>query len=410
MNRRFHIPFEGKLWLGMAICFAFIGWFKGLNLILLLAYFMLLLWLLNFLLAGRGLKKLEVRRRIERPAFAGAPFHLEIELHNPEATERIGILLLDKGTSHRVAHFQVRLGPQETVRIRRPITVPARCCYYFEPVVVSSGLPFGLVHRGLAIGPDEQVPVFPKLGRLHLGRLRHFLRRSAASLGWARASLRPQPLLATEFHGLRPFRSGDSPRWIHWRTSARRGELMVREFEQGWTEDLTVVLEPWLPQYLTSDGGKVIEAEPFSGAARQLLEDAISLTATLCWEWCQRPGGRMTLAIAGFGPIVVAGAAGPDLADQMLECLAVQQGSPVTNTSKLFDRLAETRLPDGPVLVISTRTASELPEELAGHLRRPVASLVGPELGEVDFYERPRRETKPSKVHSGPSVAERKQA
>ena len=43
-----------------------------------------------------------------------------------------------------------------------------------------------------------------------------------------------------EYHGLRDYRSGDSPRWIHWRTSARRGELMVKEFEHQNEQDLAI--------------------------------------------------------------------------------------------------------------------------------------------------------------------------
>src|SRR5262249_49364986 len=55
---------------------------------------------------------------------------------------------------------------------------------------------------------------------------------------------RRHPTAQAEFHGLRAFRSGDSPRWIHWRTSARCGELMVREFEDVPPDHLVLVVEP----------------------------------------------------------------------------------------------------------------------------------------------------------------------
>ena len=51
-----------------------------------------------------------------------------------------------------------------------------------------------------------------------------------------------------EYHGLRDYRPGDSPRWIHWRTSARRGELMVKEFEQQNEQELAILIDPWLPR------------------------------------------------------------------------------------------------------------------------------------------------------------------
>ena len=82
-----------------------------------------------------------------------------------------------------------------------------------------------------------------------------------------------------EYHGLRDYRSGDSPRWIHWRTSARRGELMVKEFEQQNEQDLAILIDPWLPRTKAA------------AEQREALEEAISFAATLCLlETCRRPG------------------------------------------------------------------------------------------------------------------------
>ena len=57
-------------------------------------------------------------------------------------------------------------------------------------------------------------------------------------MGQARTVPRRHPAAQTDFHGLRTFQPADSPRWIHWRTSARRGELMVKEFEETPTDNL----------------------------------------------------------------------------------------------------------------------------------------------------------------------------
>ena len=81
-----------------------------------------------------------------------------------------------------------------------------------------------------------------------------------------------------EYHGLRDYRPGDSPRWIHWRTTARVGEPMVKEFEQQTEQDLAVLLDPWLPR-----AGATPEQ-------REAVEDAIRFAATVCLEACRRPG------------------------------------------------------------------------------------------------------------------------
>jgi uncharacterized protein (DUF58 family) len=99
-----------------------------------------------------------------------------------------------------------------------------------------------------------------------------------------------------DFHGLRPFRPGDSPRWIHWRTSARRGELMVREFEDVPGDDIVLVLAPGVD-----------------------LEPAIAAAATIVWEWCRRRGDRLVLLL---GAEAHDGLSGPEHARRLLERLA----------------------------------------------------------------------------------------
>src|SRR5205814_2285881 len=72
-----------------------------------------------------------------------------------------------------------------------------------------------------------------------------------------------------EFAGLREFREGDSPRFIHWKTSARvPGRLLVREHEDPRVRDVAILLETHIP--------KITDAR-----RRGRLERAIPFAATL---------------------------------------------------------------------------------------------------------------------------------
>src|SRR5689334_11418583 len=70
---------EGRYWLLASIGLWIVGWVKGINLILLLAYLLLLLWGLNWLAARRALQGVRARRAVRSPVFAGTPFPWEVE-------------------------------------------------------------------------------------------------------------------------------------------------------------------------------------------------------------------------------------------------------------------------------------------------------------------------------------------
>jgi uncharacterized protein (DUF58 family) len=361
------------------------GWLKGINLLLLLGYLMLGLWGLNFALAGRRLRRLEARRRIGGPVFAQMPCAVAIEIFNPQRRSPIGWWIEDPCPAGAASWFVVQLGRHETVRFQRDVTWPRRGAYPWSALVARSGYPFGLMERALALTADEQVLVLPRLGKLHRGRLRRFLSYTAPLEDRFRAMPHATPLAQADFHGLRPFRSGDSPRWIHWRTSARRGELMVREYQNSTTDNLIVVLDPCVAAEVPNLDG---DPAPWARDPTFLLERAVSLSATICWEWCRQKGDRFMLAVAGPRPILWEGVTGRALALQVLEGLAVQQGVGSANAEALADRLHDLPLPPAPVLVVSTR-GSDLAERLSARLHRPVATVSAGDLDNVDFYEPP---------------------
>ena len=47
-----------------------------------------------------------------------------------------------------------------------------------------------------------------------------------------------------ELFGIREFRHGDSLRRIHWRSSARHGSLVVREYEPPGAQTISIVIDP----------------------------------------------------------------------------------------------------------------------------------------------------------------------
>src|SRR5262249_6882667 len=267
----------------------------------------------NFILAGRGLRRLQCKRRIDGPVFAETPFAVHLTVRNPKRRAVYGVRLEERRSADGTNWFLTHVPARTEVLRERELTLPSRGRHRWNPLWASSGYPFGLMRRECQVVGNEEVIVLPRLGRLHRGGLRRLLNQTTPSVGTVRKQLRRHPMARNEFHGLRAFRSGDSPHLIHWRTSARCGELMVREFEDAPTDALVVILDPWMPP----ESERVRESERESAAVEALplshsatlsrLEEAVSLAATICWEWCRQSGDRFVLAIAADSPVVIDG-------------------------------------------------------------------------------------------------------
>jgi uncharacterized protein (DUF58 family) len=367
----FQVTREGGYWLLIAAVLLGVGLFKSINLLLLLGYLLFVIAACNAVLAGRRLHGLRARRRTAEPVFAGSPCAVEIQIDNTLRGGVPAVRVEDHGPDHALAWFADHLEGKGERLLRGEVVLPARGRYAWGPVTAASGYPFGLARRQVVLVPGEEVIVLPRLGRLHRGRLRRHLRGADPQRDRTRQRPQRHPGAQAEFHGLRGYRAGDSPRLIHWRTSARCGELMVREFEDLPGENLLLVFDPTLPP----------------GSDPRVFESAVSLAATICWEWGRRTGERLLLAVGGLGPGLLDGLTTPRHVRRVLEALALQEPTAATDARALLACLQVGRLPSAAVLVVGIG-ANRLAGMLEQKLRRPVAYLNA--ARELDFYEAPR--------------------
>lgn len=287
-SKRWHLTGAGWLFLVVGGLMVGLGIAKNINLLALLGLALLALLLLNAERAGRGLGALRGNRKLEVLPFADSLSPVEVNLRSPLVLR--GLVVEEGGPAWSLDVLDGRATCQGEARL------PGRGWHERPALTASSGHPFGLVRRAVELEPARRVLVLPVPAKIDRERLRAQLRGAdprgerVRRRGWRHEGAQ------ADFHGLRPFRAGDSPRWIHWRTSARRGELMVREFEDVPGDDLLLVVVP---------GGDV--------------ERTVSLAAGVCWEWCRRRGDRLALLAGGQ---LLDDRTGPAHARALLECLA----------------------------------------------------------------------------------------
>jgi uncharacterized protein (DUF58 family) len=109
--------------------------------------------------------------------------------------------------------------------------------YSFERVRAELSDPFGLERATIALPSPGALVVYPRL--VQLGPL--FSDTGARSHDGRRLLLRRHS--GFELHGVREYEQGESLRRVHWRSTARRGQLMVKELEDAPRDEVAVVLD-----------------------------------------------------------------------------------------------------------------------------------------------------------------------
>lgn len=109
--------------------------------------------------------------------------------------------------------------------------------YESGAVTMWSSWPFGLVRSSRTIEVASSVVVTPRWVELAaFSALDLAPTTSAHERGLGRAGT------GEEFLGVREYRAGDDARRVHWRSSARIGRLIVREYEEERSPQVTIVL------------------------------------------------------------------------------------------------------------------------------------------------------------------------
>jgi uncharacterized protein (DUF58 family) len=187
-----------------------------------------------------------------------------LEIHNPTS--------LPAGLPGRA----ISLGPttERSWLIRTPLT--RRGHFRVEPLQIRTGDPFGFFESSASVGSGINVTVYPRLEPIPLWRL------PAASLDGSHAmrerTLQSTPLATT----VRPWAPGDAFNRIHWKATARHGDIHVKEFDLEQTADCWLILDLERAVQLGSGDESTVEVAVRAAAAvadKALVENrAVGMT------------------------------------------------------------------------------------------------------------------------------------
>ena len=227
-----------------------------------LAYALAGLLLAAFVLGLFFSRGLRYARRIpegERP-IVGCSSHVDLIVSNASRTRSPNLEVVDH-LPERHMFRGLPVGGFETRKIQGPVFFAKRGLYELGPAEIRTIDPFGLLRFVRRFGTRTEVTVYPEVFELAGFPLRG-KKGDAGTLGsFAQRG--------DEFSGLREYRRGDDRRHIHWKSVARTGELVVKEYAQESPQRHAVVLDL---------------RRPGIGATEAEVEDAISAAGSVLYH------------------------------------------------------------------------------------------------------------------------------
>ncbi|MDO5736355.1 MAG: DUF58 domain-containing protein [Propionibacteriaceae bacterium] len=194
-----------------------------------------------------GRPRFDVRLLLaDRSVVVGTPSGGELSVRNVAASRHLGSRL-DLPIALDVASFSIpMLGSGEHISQRFSVPTSKRGVVRIGPAESVAGDPFALTGRQTRWTGMAELFVHPATVALP-GRQSGFVHDLE---GHASPHLSAADM---NFHALRPYAPGDDRRHVHWRSTARTGALMVRQFEESRMSRVVVSLDTGRLAWLDDD-------------------------------------------------------------------------------------------------------------------------------------------------------------
>jgi uncharacterized protein (DUF58 family) len=345
---------RGRCVVAAAATLLLVGALLGERPLVQLAVFTLALPLLSAVAVARQRFRLSARRTVT-PARVPRGETAEVVLEIANADVRTGGLWVlteqlpgDLGTS---PHFVVeRLAPGARTALRYRVHGHRRGRHALGPLRLRLVDPFGLVER-TAVGADSApLLVVPRVRPLGAGG------QSSGQGGGGEGTRRTIAVHGEDDVSTREYRHGDDLRKVHWRATARTGELMVRLEERPWRAQATVFLDTRARAHLVAPHGRPdarggVRTGPAGDDAppADSLEWLVEAAASIGTDLARR--GAVLRAVTDVGELLPTSGRGRLSADDLLDRLAGVGPSRISGLRTGVEQLCRAA-GEGPVICL----------------------------------------------------------
>lgn len=256
LQRKIGITPVGLLGIAMAVLLWLLGFIVAGKTLYLFAYGAALLILVTYFTGKRTLPLTGARSEVRARAREGEILGVDLTLH---AKRRLSTVVLEEqiperlGTPVQLPIATLHSG--DDIQHSYRLQCKRRGAYTLGPLIARWGDPIGLTQREMVLVPEFELLIHPNIENVSDRPLTRQFEdppiRPPVSKPW------PSGL---EFYGMREYAPGDDLRRIVWRAFAKTGVLMVREAEQGITDQITVILDTGRQYHSKDDPSESFEA------------------------------------------------------------------------------------------------------------------------------------------------------
>lgn len=320
---------------------------------LIVAFILAVVWLS---LSVRGLKF--VRTSVGARAQVGERIEERLALENHSWIPKLWVQIADASTlpGHHAGYVS-SVGPRQRISWRARTLCRQRGRYILGPVIATTGDPLGLFRREVVLSQPTPLLVLPNV--LTLRALPLF---AGVMPGRGRGSQRSLHT-STNAVTVRNYVPGDALTRIHWNSTARHGQLMVKEFD----------LDPMIDVVVLLDLDRGVQA----GEGEQSTEEyGVTIAASLMTFLLQRRELAVSLEVSGPQGVLLPLDRGERQIDRGLESLAIVRAQ---SAAPLATALAETELRltrNSALLLVTSSTDLDWQRQLSFLRRRGVRPFV----------------------------------
>jgi uncharacterized protein (DUF58 family) len=223
----------------LAVALLIAAFSTGISFLFFLVYLFAAIGIGSWLYARRGLRGVRADYRVMNPrTHVGEVLQAIYRIENHDGFPKPWIEAWNESTlPTSLPGRVVGIPARGTRQWLAKVTLTRRGSYRLGPLRVRTGDPFGLFSSEMTVAQATSVVVFPEIVPLPNWRL-----PPSPIDGTTRTRRRYEaatPLVA----GVRPYVYGDAINRIHWLSSARHGELHVKEFDLEQAADLWILLD-----------------------------------------------------------------------------------------------------------------------------------------------------------------------